>query len=332
MLPRSLGLRLHDPAHFAKRFCLVRVQPPYHARMSDKPSAQLAADVFSVLCRSRATLERRASLGDALVVAQWCNRQDRVDYMQPGQHTLSVYLWGGHTTRLVGGRQCGAPGRYCLLPAEHESRWLVGETQRFVHLYVSPAAWAERVVRLLDAEPRAYTLSERIFAADPVLTQWAGWLERMDWQQPTSRLQAQVLSHGVLDHLLLQAARPRQRDAVRRQSQGGLAPTVRRRILAYIDARLADGDALTLGQLSELACLSPYHFARMFRLSVGWSVHAWITRCRIRRAQELLTAKRSTTLEHIAAECGLGSASHLARHFRRHVGATPGQWRTAHLK
>lgn len=306
-------------------------------------------EVFSVLQQSRAQLDRCASLGDGLCLAQWRNRDDLTHYQQPGHHTLSVYLEGGVDVGWQGNGAApsaqGAPGRHCLLPAEHQSQWQVNGLLRFVHLYVSPQDWAERVLRLLDAEPRAYTFEQRVFAHDAHLARWAQHMERLDWaDDPTCRLHAHMFSHAALDHLVLQAARPGQRQAAQAAPSGGLAPAVRRRVLAYIDAHLAsmgegegevaeakpgaDANPLSLQRLPELAHLSPYHFARMFRVSTGHSVHGWITRCRVARAQ-LLLQKKDWPLGEVAAACGLGSASHLIRHFKKLVGATPVQWRAA---
>lgn len=295
------------------------------------PTAASSQPVFDVLSHSRARLERHAELGDALRLAQWHNRDDRTSYSRPGHHTLSVYLQGGFDTHLVGrpGQVTtgGAPGRYCILPAEHESQWQIEGGLRFVHLYLSDRAWADRVVRLLDAEPRAFTLEQRIFGQDETLAAWANQVAALDWRDDDARLRAHALSHAALDHLVLQAARPRARQAAERVS-GGLSSSARRRVLEQIEAQLADSEALSLGRLAALAHLSEFHFARMFRVSLGCSVHGWITQRRLARAQALLSGS-DLPLGHVATACGFASASHLNRHLRRALGATPQQVRRA---
>lgn len=300
------------------------VAPP-----SLRPPKARPLEVFEVLSRSRATLERSTPLGDALLLAQWHNERDRPSYHRPGHHTLSVYLEGGQGTRLVGRPdQPGAPGRHCVLPAEHESQWQVERPFRFLHLYLSELAWSERVVRLLDAEPRATTLEPCIFGEDNTLLNWSRAVARLDWNQPADRLQANALSHAALDQLVLRAARPRARQAVQRPL-GGLSTAVRRRVLEHIDAQL-DGtqEAFTLGRLAALAHLSEYHFARMFRVSMGCSVQVWVTQRRMARAQALL-ARGRLPLARVAQDCGLGSASQLSRLFRQQLGTTPLQYRQA---
>jgi AraC family transcriptional regulator len=250
-----------------------------------------------------------------------------MDYEQPGHHTLSVYLQGGHDTHLIETPgDTGRPGCHCVLPAENESRWNVAGPLRFVHLYLSDATWADRVVRLLDAEPRAVTLEQRIFGEDARLAAWAQGVAARDWRDPAERLRIDAWSQAALDHLVLQAARPRQRQRSERAS-GGLASAARRRVLEFVDAHLDDTD-LTLPRLAAEAHLSEFHFARMFRQSMGCTVHDWVAARRLDRARALL---RETTLPlaDIAAACGYAGASHLSRQVKAATGATPGQLRRA---
>ena len=246
-----------------------------------------------------------------------------------------MYVSGGQRTRFLGQPDVnvgdhGGPGRYCVLPAEHESGWAIEEPFSFVHLYVSAQAWADRVVRLLDAEPRTHTLERRIFGQDRVLAQWANNVTELDWSQPHQRLQAHDASHHALDHLVLLAATPRQRQAVERVT-GGLSAATRRRVLDHIHAHLTDGTggALQLGRLAELANLSEFHFARMFRLSMGCSVHVWVVQQRMALAGRLLKNSPSLAMASVAFASGFGSASHLNRAFKQHLGATPLQFRLA---
>lgn len=281
--------------------------------------------VFDVLSRSSARRERELALPDGMRLVQWHNEAGRMDYQQPGHHTLSVYLQGGHRTHLVETpRATGAPGCHCVLPAEHESRWNVAGPLRFVHLYLSASAWADRVVRLLDAEPRAVTLEQRIFGADAMLAKWGRHVAALDWQDPAQRLHADALSQAALDHLVLGAARPRQRERAERAA-GGLSSVARRRVLAFVDAHLHDAD-LSLPRLAREAHLSEFHFARMFRASMGCTVHDWVAARRLARARALLR-ETALPLADIAAACGYASASHLSQRVKAATGTAPGQYR-----
>ncbi len=101
---------------------------------------------------------------------------------------------------------------------------------------------------------------------------------------------------------------------------------VRRRLADYIESHLEQ--PLELGSLAELAALSEYHFARMFRVSFGLPPHRYVLERRLARARDLL-AYSAQSLQEVSLACGFASPSHFNRRFREAHGATPGQYRAA---
>jgi AraC family transcriptional regulator len=88
----------------------------------------------------------------------------------------------------------------------------------------------------------------------------------------------------------------------------------------YVDAGLAD--RLTLDDMAASLHMSAYHFARLFKTTTGQTPHAYVTRLRIERAQELLrTSCRS--VPEIARRVGFSSRSHFAATFLRLTGMPP---------
>lgn len=85
---------------------------------------------------------------------------------------------------------------------------------------------------------------------------------------------------------------------------------------------------LTLGELSRVALMSPFHFARTFRAEVGEPPHRYLLRLRVERASELL-AETDLTVTQVGERVGFADPSHLARAFRRRYGATPTGYRRA---
>ena len=59
-----------------------------------------------------------------------------------------------------------------------------------------------------------------------------------------------------------------------------------RRVTQYIQENLQR--ELRLAELSALVHMSPYHFARLFRRSIGMPPHKFVVRCRIDAARTLL--------------------------------------------
>ena len=283
----------------------------------------VTADVFDVLSRSRARLQRRAALGDGLAVAQWSNSFDATRYL-PRHHTLSLYLRGGHGTyREDAPSQRGAPGKLCLMPAGHEVNWVVGPEQTFVHLYIEADRLAPLALRLLDREPREVRLPELNFCDDPELVGRLSRLSTLDWNDAGERLAANELAHAALAHVLVRHAGRAPRGEIR----GGLAPALRRRLVDWLDARLAQ--AVTVGEMAAFCALSETHFAHAFRASMGVAPHEWIVARRIERAAALLRARQAPSLDEVARETGHASASHLVRRFKAAWGMTPGQYRAA---
>jgi AraC-like DNA-binding protein len=108
------------------------------------------------------------------------------------------------------------------------------------------------------------------------------------------------------------------------QARGGLPPAAMRRVYEYIEAHL--NDSIELVELSAVAGLSIFHFARQFKQSAGVTPHHYLVRRRVARAQELL-AGTDLSQSAIAFATGFSDQSHLTRHFRQIVGMTPGQFR-----
>jgi AraC family transcriptional regulator len=109
------------------------------------------------------------------------------------------------------------------------------------------------------------------------------------------------------------------------QARGGLSPSQLRRVREYCEANLAAD--LTLGDLAAIADLSPYHFARAFRRTIGRSPHVWLTELRMQRARELMTVRPPMPLIDVALCVGYSSQTAFGAAFRRVVGAAPGEWR-----
>jgi len=82
--------------------------------------------------------------------------------------------------------------------------------------------------------------------------------------------------------------------------------------------------ALSLSELADLAGLSIWRFATVFREQVGVSPHRYICRLRLARAQALI--RQGMPVASAASEAGFYDQSHLSRHFKTTFGMTPGQY------
>jgi AraC family transcriptional regulator len=90
----------------------------------------------------------------------------------------------------------------------------------------------------------------------------------------------------------------------------------------YIHAHL-DLD-LTLVQIAASINISPSHFASLFKQATGISLHQYVIKQRVERAQLLLTTT-DLPIASIAFQVGFSSQSHLNQHCKRLTGMTPKQ-------
>lgn len=108
--------------------------------------------------------------------------------------------------------------------------------------------------------------------------------------------------------------------------RGGLAPWAKRRCMELMEERLSED--ISLDELAAEARLSPFHFARMFKQSVGVPPRVYLTRLRLEKACELLESTDLPVTE-IAMEVGYSSNQVLARLFFKHRHMTPSDYRRA---
>ncbi|WP_431686721.1 helix-turn-helix domain-containing protein [Hahella sp. NBU794] len=274
------------------------------------------------LSRSSATRLDYLRLNEDLALARWANRQDRVRYQMVGHHTLSIYLRGGtETCRIDAPERCGGPGKICLMPAEHDSTWQVSGPLEFAHLYFSEASFKQMALSLWDMDPRRVELPDLAYADDPELTR----LGHIAALQPegligADNLALQQISYEMMAHVLRRYAVFRKPDAA---YKGGLAPATKRKVLEYMQAHF--GEDLSLERLALVAGLSPFHFARMFKVTMAEAPHQYLRRLRINAARELLA--QGVDLAEAALICGFANQSHFTRAFKQMSGVTPGSYR-----
>lgn len=163
-------------------------------------------------------------------------------------------------------------------------------------------------------------------------------LHNGSFSAPTIRSALQKLwalceEEGAASRLLAQAAGLEILAELRRLSgvpvapvKGGLAPWAERRCMDLIRARISED--ISLDELAAEAHLSPFHFARMFRQSVGVPPRVYLTRLRVAKACELLELT-DLPVTQIALEVGYSSNQVLARVFFKHRHMNPTEYRRA---
>jgi len=109
------------------------------------------------------------------------------------------------------------------------------------------------------------------------------------------------------------------------------APSLRdeRRITAAlrrIEAQVDDPIELTLSDMARDVAMSPYHFLRTFRQTIGMTPHQFVLRSRLHRAAVRLLQSREA-VSTIAFDVGFNDLSTFNTRFRRVMGMSPTAYR-----
>jgi AraC family transcriptional regulator len=125
-----------------------------------------------------------------------------------------------------------------------------------------------------------------------------------------------VMQLGVL-LLRRHATAPKE---ARSMSPAGLTRGQARGVLDYIESNLSR--ELTLRELAGTASLSPHHFARMFKRTIGTAPHRYVVERRVEHAKRMLRTS-GTSLVEVGLSMGFCNQSHFTSTFSRVVGVTP---------
>ena len=87
-------------------------------------------------------------------------------------------------------------------------------------------------------------------------------------------------------------------------------------------------EPVTLAQVATAVHVSPFHFCRVFRAATGVTLTEYVSRLRVERAKTLLV-DGFVRVSEVAYATGFGSISQFNTVFRRCVGKTPTQYRSA---
>lgn len=255
-----------------------------------------------------------------------------VPAIAPQQMEITIAIDGGGDALV---RRCGA-GRRQETRVRAGTVWLspigVGDNEidithalpQVLHLYLPPERFTTLADRYRLPSRPAHAIRYEAGVEDEVIRLVGqSVLAELTNETAAGRMvveAAATLLAARLIHTYLDAGEP-----------GGTAPPAHaldagrlRRVLAYIDAHMADD--LSVGELAAVACLSEFHFSRAFAAAMGTPPHRYVSGRRLERAKRLLSEDR-LPLSQIALECRFSSQASFSRSFLRATGTTPGAFR-----
>lgn len=98
-----------------------------------------------------------------------------------------------------------------------------------------------------------------------------------------------------------------------------------RRAVRHVEQRFRDEpDAqMKLAELADVACLSLFHFIRLYQTAVGETPQATLRRLRLQAARERLRADPAVSVTEVAFDSGYESSQAFTRAYRRQFGIVP---------
>jgi AraC family transcriptional regulator len=134
---------------------------------------------------------------------------------------------------------------------------------------------------------------------------------------PAGRLYGEQLSMALAAYLAGRYARP---STKQEHPKPQLSQAKLRDVRDYVRMNLASD--LSVFELSKIARLSPFHFSRLFKNSVGMTPCQYVIRERIEEGGRMLRTGKESIAE-IALVVGFSSQSHFTDIFRKITGSTP---------
>jgi AraC family transcriptional regulator len=149
-------------------------------------------------------------------------------------------------------------------------------------------------------------------------------LSELKCQTASGHVLVDALSLALTARLVQAYAATEGRSLNPRATHHGLGKARLGRVLEFIRTHIEEN--IGIDDLASVACLSPFHFARMFRTSMGVPPHRYLSSLRLERSKEAL-ARSDKPLAEIALAACFSTQANFTRAFRMATGMTPGDFR-----
>jgi len=226
----------------------------------------------------------------------------------------------GESSRLI------PPGGMFMMPGGMDFGVRVAGTLRTLHLYLRRGLLEEVAIDLVAGDPAHVETLPRFGNSDPLIERlMLGVRDMVHDDDPSATVYVDYLARAIAAGLI---RRHSSASTARRHLDATLKGPTRqiRRAIDFMEANLEH--SVDLQTIAEATGLSPSHFARQFRATVGKAPHQYLMQIRIDRAKRLLS-ETDRGIAEVAFACGFANQEHLTRLFKRSCGLTPAGFRKA---
>jgi AraC family transcriptional regulator len=232
----------------------------------------------------------------------------------------SQYLYGGRWRRGV-----YEPGALCIHRRSETRRVrfepIVGVDSSTAMLYLPKGQVLDAAEHLRRAGQRERYPDLRMSVdRDPLILHATHSLIRA-MQQGVDDLYAETTASWLAVHLITRHGGV---DLGGSRKAGAFTDARLSRVIEYMSARLAE--PMTLAELAAQACISKFHFVRLFRARMGQTPHSFLTDLRLETASRMLITT-DLAIASVGIACGYPVASHFSSAFAAKYGATPRTFR-----
>ena len=203
----------------------------------------------------------------------------------------------------------GAPAYWRMEAASEDMSMLLDD--RFIRRVAAEAGVGPKEIEVLPLFSAREPQIERVGLS---------LLSEMETGGLGGELYAESLANVLALHLLRHHSSLGRSFRRKTERGGGFSGRAFGRAIDYINDNLSR--KVTLTQIAEVAHVSPYHFARLFKTTTGLSPHQYVIQRRVERAKTLL-ADGDLTIAEVAQAVGFANRSHFAFHVRRLLGVSP---------
>lgn len=97
-----------------------------------------------------------------------------------------------------------------------------------------------------------------------------------------------------------------------------------KKVLQFVKAHFAE--PITVNDLAEKAAMSPQHFSKVFKETIGRGPIQYIQEHRVEESKRLLSQSNLSLVE-VAERCGFSDQAHFSRLFKKYTAQTPKRYR-----
>jgi AraC-like DNA-binding protein len=224
-----------------------------------------------------------------------------------GPYVYFMLVYRGAVRITVDDTELGLVGGECAVMSNRDA--IQFSYQK--HL-TTDVAWCEvEPTPITTSVRREYGLSAKLPASDSLKT-----LHAMGLELGTTSTTAHNEMRSALGRALLATY---QFESQQSEIVGRMPPGVDR-VRRYLDEKFAE--KITLGQLAEIAAMTPNHLVGAFRRFVGTTPIRYLWKQRAAQATQLLL-NTSMNSSEIAFACGYNSPYHFSRHIKELHGSSP---------